>query len=297
MKKLKMFTMAMFVALSVMITFNSCDDSSVIPGIESEKQETNTEEVSTRSNWSLIRHDKGVALYEKGGIYVQAINLSKGADLRLVQGNAINNPSNQNSPLFQRKSLRKLWDDEHQSSSFSITNCQFFHYNNVPVSSAYAELSLPIKDNGIVISTGSNNSQNARRKFGINGSQSWVDNYTYNGTNLGSVQQNLLSPTAIVGFSPYVDMNAWVWFVNRTMIGVSDPNGDGANEMVYIVTGTGTQSKIRSVLNEWGCSNNNIVMLDGSGSTQMICKHVNYFASNDNRTIPSAMIVERGHSW
>ena len=59
--------------------------------------------------------------------------------------------------------------------------------------------------------------------------------------------------------------------VGRTFVGVSDRDGNGRFETVLILnTSTALQTDVAQVLRDFGASK--VMMLDGGGSTQLICQ-------------------------
>ncbi len=248
------------------------------------------------NGWSMIESETGINLFEKNNRYVQEIDLSEGAYITLKQGtNSIGNTNNP-SPAFRRKTLNWYWQNK-ASNTVAATNCQFFNLDGDLTDEVDAFLSFPIKDNSTVISAGSHNNQESgnKLKFGIDitSQQAWIASYNYDGNNYNTASNNLLSPLVIVGFHP-TNVDKWKYFsTGRTMVGIKDSDGDGKKEKVYIITGKGTQFTIKDILeDDFGCTD--VMMLDGSGSSQMTFNGTEYFPSSDDRTIPSVMYAIEG---
>jgi hypothetical protein len=76
--------------------------------------------------------------------------------------------------------------------------------------------------------------------------------------------------------------------VGRTFVGVADRNGDGSYETVLVFNSSSSlQSAAADVLRSFGADK--VMMLDGGGSTQLLCKSGWYVKSD--RPVPQALAV------
>ena len=77
----------------------------------------------------------------------------------------------------------------------------------------------------------------------------------------------------------------------RTFVGVQDKDGDRLYETILIFTSKqATQPHATNVLKSFGATQ--VMMLDGGGSTQLICQGNNYIDSQ--RTIPQMIAIFSG---
>lgn len=134
--------------------------------------------------------------------------------------------------------------------------------------------------------------------MGINTSskEAWVASYQNNSNDASIVSSHLQSPTVIVGTDPYLDKTRKPAFkIGRTMIGILDQDGDGKKEVLYILTGGYKQSDAVDVLTSLGCLSEDIIMLDGHYSSQMMAQGVDYYSSvyllSKRRNVPCVFYV------
>jgi hypothetical protein len=98
------------------------------------------------------------------------------------------------------------------------------------------------------------------------------------------------APNIIASLSEHANKNAKKT-VGRTFVGIDDPDQDGIYEIVLLLnTRTATQVGAAQVLREFGADK--VMMLDGGGSTQLLCKSDWYLRSD--RLIPQAIGVIAG---
>jgi hypothetical protein len=240
--------------------------------------------------FGLILSDPGVQLYRKDYTngnpdFVQVADLSQGAAVKLMHGNIANAGSGQgvyggDNPSFNRQSLQNAWSGFSASkpSAFCITNGQFFSTDIDPT-----VLAFPLKKDGKKVSDGYAIDEFPDQKLIL---ELWADHADIQPL----TQETLLSSTApdiITGLSE--DADKGIKTPNaRTFAGVADGNQDGQYETVLVYnTLTATQPEAASVLRSFGAAK--VLMLDGGGSTQLICKGNAYILSN--RWIPQTLGV------
>ncbi len=238
----------------------------------------------------LILSKKGVELYRKdypkgNPDFVQRINLSQGAVIELLHGDISETRADKgvyggNDPRFQSKSLTNYWRglSADNPNAFCVTNGQFFYMKEYPT-----RLPFPLKKDGKVISDGYGIKQFPDQKLIL---EIWPDH----------VDIQKLSKTTLYGSSA-PDIVAGLTedaskspshFVPRTFVGILDQNQDGKFETLLIFnTMTARQSDAADVLKSFGAAK--VMMLDGGGSTQLICEGKSYISSD--RLIPQAIGV------
>lgn len=238
----------------------------------------------------LVLSEKGVELYRKdypkgNPDYVQLVDLSQGAEIELLHGD-ISEPREGkgvyggDDPRFKSKSLNNYWKDfsSANTNAFCVTNGQFFYMKEYPT-----RLPFPLKKDGQIITDGYGIKQFPDQKLIL---EIWPDH----------IDIQKLSKTALYG-SNAPDIVAGLTedaskspshFVPRTFVGILDQNQDGKFETLLIFnTMTARQSDAADVLKSFGAAK--VMMLDGGGSTQLICDGKSYISSD--RLIPQALGV------
>ena len=240
------------------------------------------------NGFSEIISKPGVKVYRKnyrGGNpdYVQVIDLSQGSSLRLMRGNKRFSGFGQgayggNNPSIDRRSLMAAWNSfyEKESNAVCIINGQFFSTNQYPSTT----LAFPVVIDGEKIDGyGSYEFNNQKLVLSIK------DNHAELSTFRENVQ--VLADNSIVGLTEGANKGPRN-LTGRTFIGVSDKNNDGKNETIVIFSSKlATQNSAAQVLRDFSASD--VVMLDGGGSTQLICEHQQLITSS--RTIPQTIGV------
>ncbi len=238
--------------------------------------------------FDVVKTAKGVTLYQRNTEYVQVINLSKGASVKLLYGNITEPGKSQGAyggddPQLQRQTLNQAWFNFHLSTpnAFCITNGQFFSDDSKPSTN----LAFPVKVNGKVISDGyAGESEYATEKLKL---EIWNDRADITAFNGKSSLYSSSAPNLIVGLKEDADkvMNKEV---GRTFVGVRDGDSNGSYETIFIFNSTAsTQSHATLTLRSFGADK--VIMLDGGGSTQLLCQGESYVTSR--RTIPQMIGV------
>lgn len=232
----------------------------------------------------------GVTLYKKdypngSPDYVQVIDLSQGARLELLHGDLTEpRPAKGNfggpDPRMTSPALSTYWSQtkEHHPQAFCVTNGTFFYMPEYPT-----RLAFPLKTGGKMVTEG----------WGINTYEDqhlmlelWEDHADIQEMNQDSLYESS-APDILGGLAEEANKRA-KYSVGRTFVGVADRNEDGSSESVLILnTNTATQSGAANVLREFGADK--VMMLDGGGSTQLLCKSGWHIKSD--RPIPQAIAV------
>jgi len=239
--------------------------------------------------YMLMDSAKGVELCVDGDDSVQIIDLSKGAKLEFLYeqiGNG-NKFKDQKIDVFWNKFSKK-------SNAFSVVNGTFFYPNNGDyITATDAGLAFPLKKNNTLVTMGYEKEEdNDIRYLGINDNLAILRND--NLVNIG--YSNVLG-----GLSTDTDKHNNIWFIGRNLIGV---NQDGTK--IYILVSDGMKvSSAKTILIDFGADSSQIMMLDGSGSSQLRSKHYSVLGDDSNevdsqnykgRPIPQAIGILAGSS-
>lgn len=248
---------------------------------------------SVPEGFHLVRSAPGVQLYRKdypkgNPDFVQVIDLSQGAQVKLMHGTITDLPQGEgdaggNDPRFKSLSLEKFWQDFSLSnpSAFCVTNGQFFYMPEEPTRIAFS-----LKIDGVVISEGWGLEQFPGNKLML---ELWPDHA--NVTAFTSYRlYHSTAPDILGGLTEKASKNAKK-YVGRTFVGVEDRDVNGFFETLLIFnTLSARQEDAAKVLRDFGASK--VMMLDGGGSAQLICKGESYVSSD--RYIPQAVGIAAG---
>lgn len=247
-------------------------------------------EVQVPTGFYKVKSDDGVILYRKdypGGNpdFVQVIDLKLGASVQLLRGEITDKRAGQgvyggDDPRIQSKSLNQFWKEINSESGevFCVTNGLFFLMGESPT-----RLPFPLKINNEIISDGYGKNEHADQKLML---EVWDDK-----AEIRPFSQQVLysssAPNIIVGLTEDARKSP-TKYLARTFVGIDDHNGDGRYETILIFsTRTSRQKDAARVLRDFGADK--VMMLDGGGSTQLICQGKTYISSD--RKIPQAIAV------
>lgn len=264
-------------------------------------------DIETANDWNLVMDlgaSYGYKLYKNGVFddYLQKVNLSMGATLQFGFGAESMNSNEIHSPLFKRKLISYFWTNR-PAKAISVVNGTFFFYNKVDIDESSCQMSFPVKNAGILRTTGSDNSKQGKRKLGFNFTtqEAWIASYPIMSNDVDNISNCLQSPFVICGYDPdtpeFDESSALAWLKYRLLIGIKDQDNDTyhKNEVIYILSYCGSISDAKDKLIDLGCSASNIIMLDGSDSSQMIAKDPDnplaFEFNKDARTIPQVIYV------
>jgi len=242
----------------------------------------------------LINSAPGISLYKKdykdgNPDYVQIIDLSQGASLQLMYAE-ITNPRigrgvyGGDDPRLSYWTIEEFWNtlSSEFDKAFCVSNGQFFFMKESPT-----RLPFPLKVGGEVISDGYAAQEFVGKKLLL---AIWSDHAEI----LPLTKENLYSSSApdIIGGLSETANKAGKHFTGRTFIGLDDPDNDGSYQLIYLFnTKTTRQVDAVAVINGFGADK--IMMLDGGGSTQLVCQGETLIASD--RYIPQALGVVAGN--
>ena len=252
------------------------------------------------ADFTSILSRPGVELFEKvntGGQsdYVQVVNLMQGASITVLHGESVDTgePGSYNgpNPEYWRQSLNDIWGDFSgtQNNVICVTNAAFFadkHADGTPINPT--NLAYPLKKDGVVVSEG----YGAFDSYDKLMLEIWPDK-----ADVVPLSKDALyssdAPNIIAGLAVDADkgINS---SVGRTFAGVSDSNNDGTFETVLIFNSLlATQPYAANILEDFSVHPDKMIMLDGGGSTQLICNGHPYVPSSESpdRTIPQSLGV------
>jgi hypothetical protein len=245
--------------------------------------------------FQLIKDAAGVELFKKSypngtPDYVQIIRLDQGAAIKLLHGSITADRPGKgvfggNDARFQLKSLQSFWKNSKSAmdSVFCVTNGQFFYMPESPT-----RLTLPLKVDGQVVTDGFGADQFIGKRLML---ELWSGHADIRELSAETLYQSS-APDIIGGLSAQANRRAKD-YTGRTFAGVDDLNEDGLYETIYIFnTRTARQVDADAILKSFGADKT--MMLDGGGSTQLICQGENFIKSE--RLIPQALAIVAGNS-
>lgn len=244
------------------------------------------------SEYTLKSQGIGWKIFQKGDnsnkIFIQEVDLKKAKIVFLDK------EQNSNGE-FEKFQILDLWKSI-SNLSYSLSNGAFFEKTE----NKFNGLSFPYKVNGVIKTNGwvtSNHNDNDLKILYF-----YFNNLTkQDEVTIAPYKDYLLNnknaKNALVGFDPEYSKKEYM-SIGRTFIGMKDKT------TVYILNGKSlTQYDAVSELINFNVANSNIVMFDGSGSTQLYYKKSNgydyiygctissYICNEDKRDIPQAIAV------
>jgi hypothetical protein len=243
---------------------------------------------SPPGDFGLVSAAPGVALYQKNYAngspdYVQVADLSLGVRVGVLHGEIIN-PGNGggvyggDNPRFNRLSIQQFWNkfSTSLSGAFCVSNGQFFRLADSPT-----PLPFPLKQGGEIRTDGYGIKEFPGQKLML---EIWPDHL-----DIRELSQEALysssAPDIVAGLSEDAE-KASKKVVGRTFIGIDDRDGDDGYETLLIFnTRTARPQAAVEVLRSFGAEK--VMMLDGGGSTQLICQ--DQVMINTDRLIPQAL--------
>ncbi|MBE9183674.1 hypothetical protein IQ270_02770 [Microcoleus sp. LEGE 07076] len=259
---------------------------------------------SVPNGFTSIKSAQGVNLYEGNNKsdYVQVVDLSQGASIKLLIGEKDNNTSSGTIPEFKHKKIDDFWNDLKTSNSnaFSIANGAFFttfykHWSNA-YQATDTNLSYPIKIDNQVFDGSRTSEENIGTKLKL---EIWDNqaSITQFNDNIDSIKNSSASQVLVgAPIQTNGQKNNPNALDGRTYVGVKDRDSNGSNETVLILTSqddTQTIPGAVKILKDFGVNENKIMQLDGSGSSQLIAQGPT-LVKGDGRLIPQTIGVVSG---
>ena len=268
------------------------------------------QQLNAPPGFTLLSSRVSVELYtddSTGTQFVQIVNLAKGATVSLLRGELAPQvePGGWGgpNPEVYRQPLQEVWDEFSASdeNAFCVTNGQFFSTNEYPTT----PLAFSLKQNGVVVSEGyasgpyvgkqefpkPNDPDQTNRKLMLEIWEDRVDIIELTEDNF----YNSSAPNIIAGLTEDADKGIDNP-TGRTFVGIVDTDNNTIYETVLIfnsplATQPVAAEVIRSFYPDIEDDDIEVMMLDGGGSTQLMCNGQLYVPSSDNRTIPQTLAV------
>jgi len=279
----------------MLISFNICylffiqinSIAAVVPQDLEPPQPIDLKTIDSEYGLYLYRKD-----YQNGNPdFIQALDLSKGAGLLLMHApiREVLTSKGQyggDDARFESRSLQDYWREAsiQNENAFCVTNGSFFYMPEYPT-----RLPFSLKVDGEIVTEG----------FGGYGPQAYIgqrlmleiwDDHADIRELTGSALKNSTAPNIIAGLMEDANKNAKK-AVARTFVGIQDEDQDGEFEILYLLnTSTAVQTEVAATLRELGAEK--IMMLDGGGSTQLICD--GEWVIESERLIPQAIATYAG---
>jgi hypothetical protein len=246
--------------------------------------------LAAQPGFYLIDSARGVQLYKKDYAngnpdYVQLIDLSQGARLELKYGQ-ITEPRPEKGvyggadPRMTSLPIQTYWEQSKQEdpNAFCATNGQFFYMPEYPT-----RLAFPLKVNGQMVTDGWGIDTYVDQKLML---ELWDDHAAIRELTPEALAGSG-APNLIAGLTEEANKRA-KYSVGRTFLGVADRDGDGLDETVLVFnTASAKEEDAAETLRSFGADQ--VMMLDGGGSTQLICKSGWHIRSD--RPIPQAIAI------
>lgn len=238
--------------------------------------------------FQLLDSAPGIQLYKKdypngSPDYVQVIDLDAGAQLKLLFGQITEPRPNRGSyggpdPRMTSPALQTYWQQvlETDAEAFCVTNGGFFYMPEYPT-----RLAFPLKVDGKMITEGWGIKTYLEQKLIL---ELWPDRADIRPLSADSLYHSE-APNILGGLTEDANKRA-KYAVGRTFVGIADYDRNNRYETVLILTTrTALQSSAAAVLRDFGAEK--VMMLDGGGSTQLLCKSGWHIRSD--RPIPQAI--------
>jgi hypothetical protein len=186
-------------------------------------------------------------------------------------------------PRLTSKPLTKYWGSLKSKNdyAFCVTNGQFFYMPEYPT-----RLPFSLKVDGQIVSDGYGFDHHVGDQLIL---EIWEDHLDINELTRESLYTSS-APNIVAGLTEDAKKQK-KRYTGRTFVGIDDYNQDGLFETLLIYTSkTARQVDAANVLKNFGAEK--VMMLDGGGSTQLICNGKSYVSSD--RLIPQAIGVIAG---
>ena len=217
----------------------------------------------------------GFSIYKKGNLYVTVVDLQKYE----VTFGGVHKASSGNS--FYKHKLNDWWNYYRPLAMF---NGQFFNTYKDPT-----PLSFPLRAQYQTLVRHTDPGRSLKTlKIYSNGNEAQVY-YGYDSWMLNN------SKELIVGLNPSENMDENS-NIGRFYIGGLHSNSSSLRYLLFFVSERKSQGDMLSEIHDWGVWDQDIVMMDGSGSAQMKTNKVTIYGYNqyyfrDKRDIPNVILV------
>jgi hypothetical protein len=242
------------------------------------------------NDFLLIDADSGVQLFRKdypngSPDFVQVIDLSQGARIKLMHGQIVEPRPEKgiyghSDPRMTSLPIQSYWQQVFavEKRPFCVSNGLFFYMPEYPT-----RLAFPLKVDNEFVTDGFGFRTYLGQTLIL---ELWEDHANIRELTKDTLNQST-APNIIGGLSEQANKRAKN-SVGRTFMGITDRDEDGNYETILLLnTKTALQTSAADVLRSFGAGK--IMMLDGGGSTQLLCRNSHYISSD--RPIPQAIAV------
>lgn len=198
-----------------------------------------------------------------------------------------------NNPKLKRKHLQAFWTQavsKWHNNLFAVVNCCFFSTDITPT-----DLAFPLKQENKHVSDGYGSKQEFQKPFQLKtlsfqNKKAAIEGFK-DGGQLGAALHSPMGLRNIMGGLDPAANKGPNNFVGRTFIGLASSYPDGKNDIALLFNSAFSSqiAATRTLINDFGCKADQIIMFDGGGSTQLIIKNESCISSS--RTIPHALAI------
>ncbi len=185
-----------------------------------------------------------------------------------------------------KESISEYWDDYGNQDTIAVINGQFFNLYT-------GKLSFPVKANNIVLESNYNEPFTYKSFARFNG----TNGFMFNGFSTNLFRS---SKDYIMGLHPKNDNKSKYSYIPRTFMAVKrvqpcfvNMNSCPISKYYFFVDDASTQSMMVNNIKQWGINENDIIMLDGGGSTQICGKGIWQECRDfgEARPVPHAIMI------
>jgi len=241
-------------------------------------------ELTAPVGYTKIKDGKGVDLYENTtkGVYVQVVDLQGGGQISF---DGFPEVADATKGTYKRFTMNNIYDyyNKKYNNFFSTINGQFFDNG-----SATTGVAFPVKSGGVIKSKVMSESDKLLKK------RTFLIDYNNNSYSVeGYNELNLTSKTykeAIVGLHPVDADKNKSYAIGRNFIGVYPSYCNypvsycSSRYVLFFIAKNKTQDGMIAIASDWGVPSASLIMMDGSGSSQIMSKKIN---SNNTTTVYS----------
>jgi len=240
---------------------------------------------------TLIRQTTGVKAYQVTNHYLQEIDLKEGGDIVFLNGKIEEEGRGRgvyggDSPSYQRQNIQDIWQraKSAEPKTFSVNNSIFFNDEQQD----FTQLAFLVRFNGQFISdgyAGTNEFLNQKKVLEVWSNQAKISDFEDQ-----DPYSKITAPNAVVALSKKANKQS-AKNLGRVFVGVKDKDGDGITETVLILSSKmASQGLMVEILDYFEAED--VLMLDGGNSTQLVIEGQTYI--NSSRNIPASMVVLGG---
>ena len=231
------------------------------------------------NGYTLKESSNGAKIYSNGNISVVIADMDRNrVDLGIL--------NYAYRGKFYKDSISNWWKNYASYSTFAMINGQFFNTTINPTT-----LSFPLKDNGHVVTSYVDDNSQKRTLI--------IDKYNNAKILRGYTSYYLYNdaPDVIVGLNPSVSKSSWAP-IGRNYIGgipkgTCNPRYSSCDMkyLMFFIAKRKTQYYMLKEVEKWGVSKYAVVMMDGSGSSQLKSRTSSMYG--DGRYLPNVITINK----